>query len=127
MYNREKTTIEMSTMFVENFLLHDVNKILLLRNELELNNAAIEDLLSGYHYAEAGKVSHVEVKQDSISFNKNLSGCFAAEYNTYFTMACSDKGYSNHNKMMIDFEIDLANKKIRLSGEEIRERTLDDL
>jgi hypothetical protein len=127
MDNREEITVEISTMFVESFLQHDVNKILLLSNELKFNNAAIENLLLSYHYSEAGRVSHVEIKRDSIFLHKSLSGCFVVEYNTYFAMACSDKGYSNKNKMIINFEINLLDKKMRLSGEEIWERMPDDL
>lgn len=126
MSKREEVTIEVSKQFVDSFKLHDSDRAMLFNNELKHHSGTIENLLLGYHYAEAGRVSDVGVRQDSITFNKGINGSFIAEYKTYFAMACSDKGYSNHNKMIIDFEIDLPNKRIQLLGEEIWERLSDD-
>jgi hypothetical protein len=126
MRKREEASIEISKWLVDSFQVHEADHGMLLSNELEQHLEVIENLLLGYHYAEAGKVSHVKVEQDSIIFNKRTSGSFIAEYKTYFAMACSDKGYSNDNKMSVEFQIDLQNKKMRLLGEELQERLPDD-
>jgi hypothetical protein len=124
---REGATVEISTRFVNAFQLYDLNKItVLFNNELELHYVEIECLLSGYHYAEAGKVFGVSVKQNSIKFNQKLSGSFIVQYKTDFTLSCSDKSYHNDNEMIIDFAIVLENKNMALKGEEIRERLPDE-
>jgi hypothetical protein len=96
-----------------------------LINELNTKNLAIKDLLVGYHYAEAGQVNNVVLKEDSIEFKNDLEGSFKVEYETHYFMACSDNRYDSRNSMIIEFEVDIEKNVLILRGEEVLERAPD--
>jgi hypothetical protein len=124
--NREQATIPVSSSFLDSFQLNDADRNRLILKVLMVNISVIENLLMGYHYMAGGRVSDVIVIEESIQFYANLAGSFNISYQTYFSMACSDKGYSTTNVMVIDFEVDFAEPAIILQGEEIRERSHDE-
>src|SRR3954468_19411215 len=94
----------------------------------EVNNAseAVKSLLVGYHYAEAGQVCNVSIKQDTLVFKNILTGSFIVHYETHFFLGCSDKRYENQNVMKIEFAVSDDFNTIWLSGEVIPERTPDE-
>src|SRR4051812_41094169 len=96
-----------------------------LINELNSRNLAIKDLLVGYHYAKAGQVNNVVLKEDSVQFKNDLEGSFKVEYETHYFMACSDNRYDSHNSMIMEFEIDIEKNVLILRGEEVLERSPD--
>lgn len=96
-----------------------------LINELNSRNLAIKDLLVGYHYAEAGQVNNVVLKENSVQFKNDHEGFFKVEYETHYFMACSDNRYDSHNSMIIEFEIDIEKNILILRGEEVLERAPD--
>jgi hypothetical protein len=96
-----------------------------LINELNFRNLAIKNLLVGYHYAEAGQVNNVVLKEDSARFKNDREGSFKVEYETHYFMACSDNRYDSHNSMIIEFEIDMEKNILILKGEGVLERAPD--
>ena len=96
-----------------------------LISELNTKNLAIKDLLVGHHYAEAGQVNNVVLKEDSVEFKNDIEGSFKVEYETHYFMACSDNRYDSRNSMIIEFEVDIEKNVLILRGEEVLERAPD--
>ena len=124
---REVASITLSSWIVSELQRVDEKNTLVLLSELNSNISVLQSLLVGYHYAEAGQVCNLIIKENSIFFHDlvDLSGAFTVEYETHYFMACSDNRYDMVNKMVIDFTIDSEEGIINLQGEEIRERTPD--
>ncbi|HEY8934418.1 MAG TPA: hypothetical protein VIM65_04330 [Cyclobacteriaceae bacterium] len=122
---REVTSIELLQHVKDQLLLDKDGRRLILIDVLNARHNVVRDLLVGYHYAEAGQVCNVTLKEDTVEFKNDLGGSFKVAYETHYFMACSDNRYDSHNSMLIEFKISLEKNSLLLSGEEIVERSPD--
>ncbi len=121
----EQTSIELSETRIHAIRNIQEAKNELLVEELINNTTAIENMISGYYYESRGKVYGLNLKKDSIVFEDNLRGYLTLDYSINYFMGCQDLTYDDKNNMRIDFEINIPEKVIKLSGENIREREPD--
>lgn len=124
----EKTNISVSEQFATDILHEHTNKRQLLSTLLDQSIADILMMLSGYYYASRGKVHHLKIDGNSIKFDQVTSGFFTVTFDINYTNGCQDLNYDVENEnMMIYFTIDLPNKLVQLTGQEIPERGPDEL
>ena len=97
----------------------------------ELNNHP--DIVTSLHGFDAfwdgtyGEVHQVEIDPDSVQITSKWKGSFNAEFEVSYFFSCDDLNSSRDESMTFEFEIDIVSGEILIEGEEVEERSPDEL
>jgi hypothetical protein len=121
---QERAKIGISSVALEGIKVEDVDKELIIFNELLANRDKIEDLIISYHYKSRGRVYNVHIEPPVLS--QELAGYFNVRYAIGHFNACADMDTSEDAIMPIEISTDLSLAEINLTGEFIPEREPDE-
>jgi hypothetical protein len=85
----------------------------------------VTDLLNNFFYTSRGKVLHLKIDPNEITYTGETAGTLIARFQVSYTNGCQDLSYNEDVCMEISFETDTKNHLLRLSSEEVREREPD--
>ena len=83
-------------------------------NELMHHKDEINGLLTGYYCQERGTVYEHFIDQSSIETDNNGKGSFIVNFDIYYAL----EGYTDKDKMKIEFQIDLKTGEMILKGDD---------
>jgi hypothetical protein len=87
------------------------------------NVAAMQKLLSNYHYEDKAEVTDCEIVEDRIRINTDGSGTVYVKYRLHYFLACSGINYDEKDNMTITFQCNWPMKTVQICSAARLERS----